>query len=216
MEVTVSAYKVQRNYLRPGQLFRPASIWIAMIAALASAQENRPNLSELNLPYGPVTRLASPDGSRILFGMPYQNGVNDGPQLWIEDTRTHQRKMLLSINGTLSAVWSADGSAFSVQDHCASDSARAYIYDANTLQRLDLADRILAADPGAERFAKGHAYFDLERWDTAQEVIVHFHGHTDQPPVACFDFRYRVSRAGSVEKLSERVFPVDQNKGCKE
>jgi hypothetical protein len=187
-----------------------------MVAALASAQENRQTLSELNLPYGPVTRLASPDGSRILYGVPYQNRVNEGPQLWVEDTRAHQRKLLLSIGGTLSAVWSADGSAFFVEDHWASDSARAYIYDANTLQRLDLADPILAADPGAERFARGHAYFDLERWDTLQLVIVHFHGHTDQPPVACFDFRYRVSRAGSVEKLSERVFLIDQNMFCEE
>ena len=184
-----------------------------MMAGLASAQGSRPPLSELKLPYGPVTRLASPDGSHILYGVPYQSGVNDGPQLWIEDTRTRQRQMVLSIGGTLSAVWSADGSAFSVQDHWACDSARAYIYDATTLQRLDLASRILAADPGAERFASGHAYFDPERWETAQQVIVHFHGHTDQAPVAGFDLRYRVSRAGAVVKLSERVFRVGQKDG---
>src|ERR1700730_9093396 len=109
MEANVSPYKAQRNYLRSSQLFRPASVWIVMIAALASAQENRPTLPELNLPHGPVRRLGSPDGSRILYGVPYQNGVNDGPQLWIEDTRTHQRKILLSVGGTLSAVWSSDG-----------------------------------------------------------------------------------------------------------
>ncbi len=67
--------------------------------------------------------------------------------------------MLLSLGGTLSAVWSADGNEFSVQDHWASDSTRTYIYDSKTLQRLDLASRILAVDFGAERFAKGHAYF---------------------------------------------------------
>ena len=37
---------------------------------------------------------------------------DDGPQLWIEDTRGHQQKMLLSIGGTLSAVWSLGHSAF--------------------------------------------------------------------------------------------------------
>ena len=86
----------------------------------------------------------------------------------------------------------------------ASDSTRAYIYDANTLQRWDLAGRILAADPAARRFADGHAYFDPERWENAQQVIVRFHGHTDQAPVVYFEFRYRVSRAGAVVKLSQR------------
>jgi hypothetical protein len=216
MQVIVSFYKAQRNYLQPGQLLRSAPVWIAMIVGFASAQESRPPLSEMKLSYGPVTRLASPDGSHILYGVPYQSGVNDGPQLWIEDTRTHQRQMLLSIGATLSAVWSADGSAFSVQDRWASDSTRTYIYDSKTLQRLDLASRILAVDFGAERFAKGHAYFDLERWETTQQVTVHFHGHTDHAPVSCFDFRYRVDRAGAVEKLSERVFPIDQKNLCKE
>jgi len=184
-----------------------------MTVSFASAQESLP---ELSLPYGPITRLASPDGSHILYGVPYQSGLNDGPQLWIEDTRTRQRQMLLNIGGTLSAVWASDGKAFSVQDNWASDSARAYIYDAETLQRLDLGGGILSADPGAKRFADGHAYFDLDRWQDAQHVIVHFHGHTDRAPVLCFDFRYRVSRAGSVEKLSERVFPIDQNNFCSE
>jgi hypothetical protein len=190
---------------------------MAMIAALAIAQENRPTaFPELSLPYGPVTRLVSPDGSRILYGVPYQSGLNDGPQLWIEDTRTHQRTMVLRIGGTLYAVWSPDGSAFSVQDHWASDSARAYIYDANTLQRLDLARRILASDPGVKGFGDGHSYFDPERWESAQHVIVHVHGHTDEPPVVCFDFRYRVSRAGAVVKLSQRVFPINEKTFCKE
>jgi hypothetical protein len=204
----------QPNRRFAGQILRSAGACFAMsvllVVASASAQENRPTFLELNLPWGPVTELASPDGSRILYGVPYQNGVNDGPQLWIEDRRTHQRQMLLSIRSTLSAVWAANGSAFSVNDHWASDSARGYIYDANTLQRLDLAGCILAADPSVDRLASGHAYFDVERWETSQQVIVHLHGHTDQPPVVCFNFRYRVSRLGAVEKLSKRVFPVNK------
>jgi hypothetical protein len=192
-----------------------SAVCLAMIAGLAAAQENRTiTLKELCLPSGPVTRLSSPDGSRILYGVPYQSGTNDGPRLWIEDTRTHQRKMLLSIGSTLSAVWSPDGTSFSVQDHWASDSARSYIYDADTLQRLDLGRRILTVDQSGERFADGHAYFDFERWEDAQQVIVHFHGHTDQPPVVCFDFQYRVSRSGAVVKLSQRVFPINNQTFC--
>src|SRR5436309_5356797 len=102
-----------------GQFLLPATVCMAMLAAMATAQANPPAASELNLPYGPVTRLASPDGSRTLYGVPYQRGINDGPQLWIEDTRTHQRRLLFDIAGTLSAVWCRDGSAFSVNDRYA-------------------------------------------------------------------------------------------------
>ena len=208
--------KSQHYYLPPGQLLWRSTVCIAIIAALAAAQENRTTLPELCLPNGPVTRLASPDNSRILYGVPYQSGINDGPQLWIEDTRTHQRNMLLSIGGTLSAIWSPDGSAFAVHDHFASDSARTYIYNAETLQRLDTARRIQAVDPSMQRFASGHEYFDLERWESAQNVIVRLHGHTDQPPVVCFDLSYRVGRTGAVAKLSQRVFPIDRRTFCKE
>jgi hypothetical protein len=158
----------------------------------------------LNLPHGPVDRLPSPGGAQVLFGVPYQSGINTGPQLWIENKRTHLRRMLLNIPGTLSARWSPDGRAFSIEEG-PSDSAQAWIYDAATLRRMDLGRRILNFDPQAKPFASGHAYFDPERWDDADHVIVRFHGHTDQPPILRFDFRYRVSRAGSVEKLSQQV-----------
>ena len=76
-----------------------ASSWSVWIAAIALAQAPLP---KLNLPYGPVIRLASPHRSRILYGVPYHQGVNDEAQLWIENTRSHQRQMLLSIQSTLS------------------------------------------------------------------------------------------------------------------
>jgi hypothetical protein len=157
---------------------------------------------------GPVTRLTSPDGRYILYR------VDIPDQLRIEDTHTHHRQLLISVSSTLSASWSPDGLAFLVQDHWASDSARAFIYDAKTLQGLDLGSSILAADPGVRHFANGHAYFDVDRWEDTQHVFVRFHGHTDKFPVACFDFRYRVSRAGTVEKSSQRVFLIDDQTGC--
>src|SRR5690242_13767004 len=86
---------------------------LILVAALAVAQETRPAI--LQLPHGAVTRLVSPDGTRVLYGVPYQGGINDQPQLWIENLRTNQRKMVLAIRSTLSAIWSPDGSAFSVQ-----------------------------------------------------------------------------------------------------
>jgi hypothetical protein len=72
-------------------------VWIAAIALAQTPP------SKLNLPYGPVIRLASPDSSRILYGVPYHRGANDEAQLWIENTHTHQRQMLLSVPSTLSS-----------------------------------------------------------------------------------------------------------------
>jgi hypothetical protein len=178
-------------------------IFAAVIVVSAQAPP-----AELNLfgNFTRVMRLASPDGSHILYGVPYGQGMNDEPELWIENTRTQRRRKLLNIPDTLSAVWSSDGSAFYVQDHVASDETFSYIYDTDTLRRLDLAARIQASDPAARRFAHGHAYFDVDGWQGAGEVTVHFHGHTDEtPPISCFDFRYKVSRAGTVVKVSERV-----------
>jgi hypothetical protein len=174
---------------------------LALAAFMANAQQ-------LDLPWGPVKRLASPDGSKVLYGVPYQAGRNDGPQFWMEDTRTHHRRKLLDIPSTLSAGWSPDGTKFYVNDHLGSDEENAYIYDAATLERIDLGARIQAADPASHRFAKGHAYYQVTRWEGSDEVAVKFFGHTDEPPVTDFDFRYRVSRAGSVKKLSQHSAPV--------
>jgi hypothetical protein len=166
------------------------------------------NAQELYLPQGPVTRLVSPNGSKILYGVSYQKSSSGGPQLWVEDERTRHQTKLFDVGGTLSAVWCADGSAFYVNDHWASDRERAYIFDAATLQRLDIADRIWAEDPETRPFKSGHTYVAIERWDGTEEVAVRFSGHTDEPPVMNFDFRYRVSRAGVVKKLSQQIAPV--------
>jgi hypothetical protein len=125
----------------------------AVVLGLVSFAAVLANAQELYLPRGPVTRLASPDGYRILYG----EKSSSGPQLWIEDERTRRRTKLFDVGGTLSAVWCADGSAFYVNDHWASDGERAYIYDAATLDRLDIGARIEAADPESRPFASGHA-----------------------------------------------------------
>jgi hypothetical protein len=162
------------------------------------------NARVLDLPWGPTKRLPSPDGTLAL----YEKASDNAPQLWIEDTRTHRRTKLFDIPSTLSAAWSADGSAFYVNDHEGSDEEQAYIYDAATLKRVDIGARIQAEDAKSRPFTKGHAYFHVERWEGNQEVTVRFFGHTDEPPVTDFDFRYRVGRTGTVKKLSQRTAPV--------
>jgi hypothetical protein len=168
---------------------------VALVAMVASAQE-------IDLPWGPVKRVASPDGALILY---YANSTGQNPQLWIEEVHTHRRTKLLDIGGTLNAVWSSDGRAFYVNNRWASDRETSFIYDAATLQRLDIAASIQTADPRARGFADGHTYYEIERWIGTQQVAVRFWGHTDTPPVTLFEFRYAISRAGAVEKAGERI-----------
>ena len=179
-----------------------ASLALICFAALLA------NAQELGLPLSPVTRLPSPDGSKVLYGVPYEKSRSGGPELWIENTRTRQRTKLFDIGGTLTAAWSPDGTAFYVNNRWASDREQAYIYDAATVKRIDIGALILAADPAARQFANGHAYYEVEHWTDSRNVAVRFFGHTDLPPVTHFDFRYRVSRSGKVKRLSQETAPV--------
>ncbi|MDQ6678947.1 MAG: hypothetical protein M3Z09_16815 [Acidobacteriota bacterium] len=188
--------------------YLPASLLIAV--ALVMGQGNSPPAA-LHLPFGPLVRLTSPDGSHILYGVPYQPGQNQGPQLWIEDTLSHRRTMVQDVSSTLWAAWFYDSTGFLVEDHRSSDSTRTYIYPVGTLQPHDVASGILAADPSAERFAEGHAYFSVDGWQGTQDFLIHLYGHTDKPPVECFDLRFHVSRDGAVQKRSERVWPVTKS-----
>jgi hypothetical protein len=169
----------------------------------------------LELPWGLTNKLPSPDGSYVLYGVPHERGINNGPELWLEDIRRGNRKMLHSIGGTLRAAWSPDSTAFYVDDHLASDSTRSYIYEFPGPRRLDIADQIIKADIEANRIAKGHVYFEIEAWDANEAVRVYLHGHTDEPPIGCFDFRYVVSRLGDVKKLSQHVAPAT-SRGCED
>ena len=186
--------------------------FVAIAAHGASVQES--NRADLTFPYRQVQPLPSPDGAHTLYGVQVQDGKNEGTQLWIKDNSTGASKLLLTLGiATMQAFWSPDGKAFSVNVHWTSDRDNAYIYDTETLKPQNVGEEILAGDPESRNFTKAHAYFQVERWDGPADVFVRFQGHTDEAPVQCFDFQYRVSRTGVVEKLSERVHPVDEN-GC--
>ena len=167
---------------------------------------------------GPGERMVSPNGAYVLFAT--------APQLWLEDTHTHQRRKVLDVTlQTLTLAWAPDSSAFAVNDRFASDIEMAYLYDVKTLERLDLRPRILAAYPDASRFVPGqdtapHSYCHVVRWLDAQHVDVRLHGHTDGVRVGasirpgdCFELRFRVSRDGAVKDLCRRVLPVT-SKAC--
>jgi WD40 repeat protein len=187
----------------------------------------------LKLPYGPAHPLVSPDGAYALFGS------GDGrSQLWLEDTRTHERKMVFEVTlQTLTLAWSPDSTAFIANDRAVSDLEIAYIYDVKRLDRLDLRSRIVAADPRAIRFFEPGqvnvapvvapnakipttSHVHAIQWLDAKHVEVQLIGHTagirvgqSVQPGDCFDLRYRVSRVGEVQKLSQRVAALD-SKAC--
>ena len=158
-----------------------------------------------------VQPLPSPDGMHTLYGVESLDNKTAGSQLWIRDNSTGESRLLLTLGGTMQSFWSPDGKAFSVNDHWASDRESAYIYDTETLKRQNVGEDILAADPESRYLTNAHAYFQVERWDGPAHVFVRFQGHTDEPPVRCFEFQYRVSRTRVVEKLSECIYPIDKN-----
>ncbi len=189
-----------------------------LIAAMAlSTAAGQPLANRLAPPYGPTNKLVSPDGAYALLGSA------DAPELWLQDTRTPQQRKVFQVTlQTLTLAWSPDSKAFIANDRTASDVEYAYIYDVKTLQRLDLRNRILAVDPEASHFVPSrdistHSYFHAIRWLDANHIAMQLHGHTDSPQngtsVQCFDFRYRVSKDGAVQKLSRLVAPV-ASKAC--
>jgi len=194
------------------------AFFIAVIA-VSQAPGQRRSVS-LSPPFGPANRLVSPDRAYALFGS------GTAPQLWLEETHTHQRRLVFEVTlQTLSLAWSPDSTAFIANDRAVSDLELAYIYDVKTLDRLDLRGRILAAHPEAARFVPSqntapHSYCHAARWLDAQHVEVQLHGHTDGfrkgasvQPGDCFDLRYCVSRDSIVQELSKRVFPLS-SKAC--
>ena len=196
------------------------AVWFIAILAAAPAVAQTRSMA-LEPPFGPEHALASPDGAYSLFGSA------TAPQLWLEDTPTHRRRLVFEVTlQTLTLAWSPDSAAFIANDRWASDQELAYIYDASTLARVDLRSRILAADPGAARFvpsrdAAPHSYVHAIRWLDSAHVEVRLHGHTDGTwngtsgkPGDCFDLRYRAGRDGSIAKLSQRVLLVSSN-GCR-
>jgi len=200
----------RRRALKSGACF------LAMIS-LVSGEEQ---IVSLKPPFGPENQLVSPNGAYGLFGI--QSPIGPDNALWLEDRRTHERKVVFSVTvQTLTLAWSPDSAAFIANDRAFSDVENAYIYDVKTLDRLDLTSRITAAaGPGAARFLKDqnqHSYFHATRWLDARHVEVQLYGHTEGvwkngtfvPGAECFNLRYRVGRDGEVKKLSQRVASVD-------
>lgn len=166
-----------------------------------------------------TVRVPSPRGRYVLIGTTVRTDLPTArcpscyslvAKLWLEDSLSHTRKLLLAPGSSASAGWSPDGGAFFIDDREASDEEFAYLYQTASLKKMNLDDEILAADPRAKRFLEGHFYFKVNRWLSNGAVEVSLSGHTDDAPVQCFLLRYRVSQSGTVRKLSQDERPVDR------
>ena len=191
---------------------RILTLWACFAVAVPGA--DRSGRRVLQVPHGTLTELASPDGRFVLFGLPFQAGVRDGPELWIRETKTGERHLLVSLGSTAHAEWAPDGSAFYVADHQSSDRALTWVYDASGRGRLDVSDILLKADPELLPFTNAHVYVNALKWLNSQTLLVSYSGHTDEPPVRCFLFRYTVWRDGAVKRLYRRVAPVNEFSNC--
>jgi hypothetical protein len=205
-----------------------------LIGVVAVSQiGGQPQSAHLRMPYGEANPVLSPDGAYALFG-------SDAAlyQLWIEDRHTQKRQIVLRATlQTLTLAWSPDSTAFIANDRATSDVEVAWVYEARTLDRLDLRSLIFTADPGSARFlvpgkinrappeepnakVPTMSYVHAIRWLDAQHVEVQLVGHTagvrignSIEPGDCFDLRYRIGRDGAVEKLAQRVSAIT-SKGC--
>ena len=188
----------------------------ALFLALLSSPHADLHPINLGQPDGPRT-LASPDGAYNLIG--------DQPdsQLLLENTATHQRKLVTGLTlQTATVLWSPDSRFFLVNDRPGSGWEDGYLYDVDTLKpRLDLRKLVLAADHSASATVTNHntshAYVHAIGWLDPQHIQVRLNGRLDSDGTPehirlghCFDFRYRVSLTGAVVKVSQRTVRVDQ------
>ncbi len=157
----------------------------------------------INLPQGPVTRLASPDGKwTLVFECP-----NDCAErkLWIEASSSHTRRLVKEYDRSLGISWAPDSHSFFVNDEYGSNGALCYVIDPLDLKVKDIATLITSGDSDAIMFLKaGHSYLKAKRWISSRELLVVLYGHFDDPPSRGFTIRYQVGLMGSVKKLSQR------------
>ena len=152
----------------------------------------------INVPFGPLSELASPDGRHVLF----LKRTQVPPELWIRHTGSSESRRLLVVNRTARVQWAADSNALYVVDQDSSSSSETRIYDAQGKLLLTATEALLKADPSLARF-DGHRYVEARDWIDTSTLRVYWFGHTDGP-VTCFTFQYSLGINGQATRTSER------------
>lgn len=168
---------------------------VACFAALATITlTGTTSTATLDWPFGRMSQLPSPDGRHIVYGEPYQPGVREAPELWLRHRGRPDRERLLELGSTARAFWFPDSRNFVVIDREASNSMTSYIYDADGRVVLDVRPALLQHDKELGAVANGHFYVEAQRLAEAHTLRVAAFGHTDESPVRCFRFIYKVTR----------------------
>jgi len=185
-------------------------IWRALVFCILTfqlfgiteAQDELGRRQVIDLPQGDVTRIPSPDRKwTLVFECPNHCAER---RLWIEDGKSHTRRLVGEYERDLSVSWAPNSKSFFVDDEYGSNGTLAYIYDADNLKKTELAMLLEAADPKTTGLLKaGHSYLKAKRWLSSQDLLVILYGHFDEHHPRAFTVLYRVDRDGRVVKLSE-------------
>ena len=173
-------------------------------AQMEGKQVQSRNPLVINLPHGRISHIPSPDGKWILvFECP-----NDCKErkLWIEEAASHKRRPIKDYDRNLDVSWAPNGQFFFVNDNSASTNARCYVYDATTLNEMNLEKVILTGDSGASVFLNaGHSYLRAKHWINSRALLLILDGHNDGAFPRGFTLRYRLDLNGKVEKISQHI-----------
>ncbi len=103
-----------------------------------------------------MTRIPSPDGHWVLvFECPDRN---EKRKLWIEDRRSHSRRLVNEYERSLAIQWAPDSERFFVEDAFGSNGSVSYVIEPSRLKTADLSSMIAARDPEAAQLLKaGHS-----------------------------------------------------------
>lgn len=174
-----------------------ASIWVA----LTPSQAPPAHTPVVSFPAAGFTPIPSPDRKWVLvFECP--NECSGERNLWLEDNRTHIRKLVSKYERNLGVSWALDSRHFFVNDAAGSDETSCSIYDPATLKATDVAALLTARDASLKRFlGAGHSYLEAQYWTNSRELLVVLYGHFDEPPAEAFSFTYRVSLNGNISRV---------------
>jgi hypothetical protein len=158
---------------------------------------------------GPPANLSPPDGRYILLS------TDDLAHhaVFLKDTRTGRVRKVYQYERSAAVLWSPDSRHFAVDDFEGSNIAEAYIFstDEPTL-KIDLQDHLLRQ--GGLRPSGGHDYFGVSRWLDPSRVVVHYWGHSDDPPASAFCECYVFNLNGAIKKCAQQSAARDPEGYC--
>jgi hypothetical protein len=186
------------------------TVLVVLRVGPAWAQREAPHPAVVVLPSGSVTRIPSPDRHWVLiFECPdFNEKAYQERKLWIEDSRSHSRRLVKEYERSAAISWTPDSQRFFVEDAFGSNGSLSYVIEPATLKTTDLSSIIASSDGEAEQYLKaGHSYLAAKRWLSSHELRVilfgHFDGDASPSVLSSFTIRYNVDISGRARRISK-------------